>query len=103
MLLIMKNDDFDLSGTKELIRGIHDKLSKDRVIILNNCPIQEYEGEEDIRNRLRTNFDMKVDYVIPHFCDLLRYGSKNLLALDKPEHRFVTYIEEISERIIGEK
>ncbi|MCW4032731.1 MAG: ParA family protein [Candidatus Bathyarchaeota archaeon] len=99
MLLIMKPTEFDFTGTKELIHGIQDKLSKQRLLILNNYVVQEDSDEESIRKDLESNFDFKLGHMIPHFCDLLIHGTKGLLAINKPEHEFLKHIDALSKKI----
>lgn len=99
MLLIMKPTEFDFSGTRELIHGIQDKLSKEKLFILNNCLIEDENEEKSIRKHLEENFDIELGYMIPHFCELLRYGSSSLLAVSKPEHEFLKHVKNISKRI----
>lgn len=96
IVLVMKNDAFDLEGTKELIQGIYDVLGRKTGIILNKVLSSEETSKKmqaaekkKLAEKLEADFERPILSVIPCYCDVLLSGSQLIHAIHKPEHPLI--------------
>ena len=100
VLLVMKVDEFDVEGTRELIHGIYDTLGRKTAILLNKVvtnedplrkigPIERWHREETLAKDLEAMFACPVLGMIPCYPDILRAGGKLVHALHRPQHPMI--------------
>jgi septum site-determining protein MinD len=100
--LIMKADEFDLEGTREMSKGIYEALGRKSALVLNKIPLEqlaEEGGEQRFESKLEALFHMPVLGLIPCFCELMAMGGKFLFVLEKPEHTFSKSLFAIATRL----
>ncbi len=103
--LVMKYDNLDIDGTKYLIRDIADALGKKSAVILNRIvcegcggPLPESETER-VTTDIRDSLHREIIGVIPCLWELQLGGSRELYALTRPDHLFVSLLNGIADRI----
>lgn len=106
IVLVLKIDEFDLEGTKNLIQGIYDVLGRKTGILLNKVlttsTTQVKTGaneEERIIKNLAKTFNRPILGVIPCYCEVLRNGGKSIFALEKQNHPFSRMLVEVIEEL----
>jgi len=98
--LVMKGDDFDMEGMKEMVRGIYDVLGRKAGIVMNKIPMGLIGGEGGgMANAIEEEFKIPVLGVISCYCELMAMGGRSIYALDRPDHPFSRALEELSKRI----
>ncbi len=105
VLLVMKYDDFDIEGTRELVTGITDVLGRRTGIILNRVvaagcggPIPGNEATPVIQ-QVSNKLERPVIGLVPCLWELQRQGSKELYASSHPQHSFVKVLENMMTQI----
>lgn len=111
LLLVMKNSDMDIEGTKKMTVDIYDSLAKfgsKYFIILNKVagasPIEELNienSEEDYEKKLEQEIGTKVIGSVPCFCDIQFSRHEFLFAIKKPNHPFSKKLVSLAEKIKG--
>jgi MinD-like ATPase involved in chromosome partitioning or flagellar assembly len=111
LLLIMKDNDVDIEGTKTMITDIYDSLTKfgsKYFIVLNKVsgasPTNEYNlraDEKAFEADLGRSFGTKVISSIPCFCDIQFSRHEFLFAVEQPDHPFSKKLVTLAERIEG--
>lgn len=104
VILVLKPDELEVEGTKELVRKFYKKLGRQTSTILNRALLQPYKQVSDHQERrlseeIRENFGFPVLGVIPCFCDLFIDGIRVLYSMKKPDHQFVKRLSAIADRI----
>jgi MinD-like ATPase involved in chromosome partitioning or flagellar assembly len=108
LLLVMKNSDMDIEGTKKMTSDIYDALTKfgsKYFIILNKVsgasPTTDLNcGEkEDYERDLEKEIGTKVIGTIPCFCDIQFSKHEFLFAIKKPDHPFSKKLVVLAEKI----
>ena len=100
--LVMKADEFDLEGTKELSKGVYEALGRKSGIVLNKIPLEQIAaagGREKFVKQIETEVGLPLVGLIPCMCELMAYGGKIIYALEKPEHTFTRSVNEIAETL----
>jgi septum site-determining protein MinD len=100
--LVMKADDFDLEGTKELSKGVYEALGRKSGIVLNKIPAEQIiaaGGKERFVKQIEIEVGLPLVGMIPCMCELMAYGGKIIYTLEKPEHTFTKSIGEIAESL----
>ena len=100
--LVMKADEFDLEGTKELSKGVYQALGRKSGIILNKIPVEQIAaagGEENFRKQIESDMDLPLVGMIPCMCELMAYGGKIIYSLEKPDHTFSKSVGAIAETL----
>jgi septum site-determining protein MinD len=100
--LVMKADEFDLEGTKELSKGVYEALGRKSGMVLNKIPLEQIAaagGRERFIKQMESEVGLPVVGMIPCMCELMAYGGKIIYALEKPEHTFSRSIVEIAESL----
>jgi septum site-determining protein MinD len=100
--LVMKADEFDLEGTKELSKGVYEALGRKSGIVLNKIPLEQVVaagGREKFVKQIETEVGLPLVGMIPCMCELMAYGGRIIYALEKPEHTFTRSIAEIAESL----
>ncbi|KON30454.1 hypothetical protein AC477_04965 [miscellaneous Crenarchaeota group-1 archaeon SG8-32-1] len=110
-LLIMKDNDVDIEGTKKMITDIYDTLSdlgSKYFIILNKVPgaspINELNitaDERTFKENLEKNFGTRIVASIPCFCDIQFSRHEFLFAIEQPNHPFSKEIVTLAAKIEG--
>lgn len=89
-ILLMRLLNADLTGTKEMIDGLHSKLATDIMLLVNQLPVEYLEGED-----AKEIQDLVQKYIIDHIegnppifggiiakdMDLVRLEAENMLEL----------------------
>lgn len=100
--LVMKADEFDLEGTKELSKGVYEALGRKSGIILNKIPLEQIAaggGKERFGKQIELDVGLPLVGMIPCMCELMAYGGKTIYTLEKPDHAFSKSITEIAESL----
>jgi len=101
VILVMKGDEFDLEGTKELVKGVYHPLGRKTLLILNKIPIKEV-GKKIVDQKISTIkklLNLEVLGTLPCDCMLMFEGGKHLLVVENINHPFSEAIKEIAEKI----
>jgi MinD-like ATPase involved in chromosome partitioning or flagellar assembly len=100
--LVMKADEFDLEGTKELSKGVYDALGRRSGVLLNKIPLEQIAaggGVEKFGKQIELDVGLPLVGIIPCMCELMAIGGKIIYALEKPDHTFTKSIIQIAERL----
>lgn len=108
LLLLMKDSDMDIEGTRKMINDIYDSLSRfgsRYYILLNKIPGGTATNPATEVNKkawiteIERVVGAQVVGAIPCFCDIQFNRHEFLFAIKKPQHPFSKKISRISERI----
>ena len=110
MFLMMKINEMDVIGTKQMIKDIYQSLSElgsKHLIILNKVsgasPNKKFQKKLNQKSMMafdiETNVGAKVLETIPCFCDIQFEKSEFLYAIKKPKHPFSKKILSIANKI----
>ena len=100
--LVMKADEFDLEGTRELAKGVYEALGRKSGIILNKIPLEQVAaagGKERFSKSIEDDIGLPMVGMIPCMCELMAYGGKSIYVIDKPDHTFSKSVGEIAEAL----
>jgi septum site-determining protein MinD len=100
--LVMKADEFDLEGTKELSKGVYDALGRKSAIVLNKIPLEQIAaggGAEKFEKQIESDVGLPLVGMIPCMCELMAMGGKAIYSIEKPDHTFTKSIGEIAEKL----
>lgn len=100
--LVMKADEFDLEGTKELSKGVYEALGRKSAVVLNKIPLEQIAaggGAEKFGKTIETEVGLPLVGMIPCMCELMAMGGKTIYVLEKPDHTFTRSIIQISEAL----
>ncbi|MFW9991165.1 MAG: MinD/ParA family protein [Candidatus Odinarchaeota archaeon] len=116
VLLIVKLDTTDFSGTLMMLKGIHAELERETYLILNKVPLSSEEVKihtsdleasnlqgtpEEYLKFLKEKFSsvkgkfFTIAGVMPCYCSVTLSRSEEILAFSQPDHLFVKGIKEI--------
>ncbi|MHA2244315.1 MAG: MinD/ParA family ATP-binding protein [Candidatus Hodarchaeales archaeon] len=111
--LVLKADDFDISGTKSMVAQLYSLLDSKNYVILNRvvaetCPPEHgvwSENDMKLVTKLKQNItdEMRMSVItsIPCFCEVAREGSRNIFSLQYPDHPFSQHIENLAMELIA--
>ncbi len=108
ILLLMKDSDMDIEGTRKMINDIYDELTRfgsKYFLVLNKVPgaSPKDEGhqanEEQFKSDLERVVGAKVLGSIPCFCDIQFSRHEFLFSVNKPEHLFSQRLAVLAENI----
>ncbi len=100
--LVMKADEFDLEGTKELSKGVYDALGRKSGIVLNKIPLEQIAaggGAEKFGKQIASEVGLPLIGMIPCMCELMAVGGKMIYTLEKPDHTFTRSVAQIAESL----
>jgi MinD-like ATPase involved in chromosome partitioning or flagellar assembly len=100
--LVMKADEFDLEGTKELSKGVYEALGRKSGVVLNKIPLEQIAaggGREKFGKQIESEIGLPLVGVIPCMCELMAAGGKTIYSVEKPDHTFTRSISEISKSL----
>jgi len=100
--LVMKADEFDLEGTKELSKGVYEALGRKSGIVLNKIPLEQIAaggGREKFGKQIESDMGLPLVGMIPCMCELMAYGGKIIYTIEMPEHTFTKSLIEIGETL----
>jgi len=98
--LVMKADEFDLEGTKELSKGVYEALGRKSGVVLNKIPLEQIAasgGKEKFGKEIEASVGLPLVGLIPCMCELMAAGGKSIYTLDKPDHAFSRAVGEIAD------
>ncbi|MFX0050515.1 MAG: MinD/ParA family protein [Candidatus Hermodarchaeota archaeon] len=110
--LVLKADDFDISGTKSMVTQLYSLLDSKNYVILNRVVAETCPPEHGVWNEtdlqmvgkleqaIKDEMRMSVLTSIPCFCEVAREGSRNIFSLKHPDHPFSNHIEHLAEKIL---
>ncbi|MCK5346813.1 MAG: MinD/ParA family protein [Candidatus Heimdallarchaeota archaeon] len=110
--LVLKADDFDISGTKSMVTQLYSLLDSINYVILNrvvaeSCPPEEgvwssadLEQVKKFENTIKNEMRMEVLTSIPCFCEVAREGSRNIFSLKHPDHPFSKHIDNLASALL---
>jgi chromosome partitioning protein len=109
LLLLMKDSDMDIEGTRKMINDIYDALTRfgsKYFLVLNKVPgtlqagdFSREKDEEVFRSELERVVGAQVIGSIPCYCDIQFSRHEFLFAIKKPEHPFSKRIATLAEHI----
>jgi MinD-like ATPase involved in chromosome partitioning or flagellar assembly len=109
LLLIMKDNDVDVEGTKKMITDIYDSLTQfgsEYFIVLNKVPgaspMNEFNigaDEKTVEADLEKRMGTKILGSIPCFCDIQFSRHEFLFAVKRPDHPFSKKLVMLAEKI----
>ncbi|MBS7645892.1 MAG: MinD/ParA family protein [Candidatus Bathyarchaeia archaeon] len=101
VLLVMKGDEFDLEGTRELVKGVYEPLGRRAKLIINKIPVKEVGAKlaDETVAHIVESLNLELLGRLPCDCILMFEGGKHLFVLENEEHPFSKSIEEIAEKI----
>ncbi len=100
--LVMKADEFDIEGTKELSKGVYEALGRKSGVVLNKIPLEQIAaagGAEKFGKQMECDLGMPLVGVIPCMCELMASGGKTIYAIEKPDHAFTKSITSIADAL----
>ena len=100
--LVMKADEFDLEGTKELSKGVYDALGRKSGIVLNKIPLEQIAaggGAEKFGKQIASEVGLPLVGMIPCMCELMAVGGKMIYTLEKPDHTFTRSVAQVAESL----
>jgi septum site-determining protein MinD len=100
--LVMKADEFDLEGTKELSKGVYEALGRKSGMILNKIPMEQIVasgGAAKFGQQIEAEVGLPLVGLIPCMCELMAIGGKMIYTIEKPDHTFSRAVGEIGERL----
>jgi len=99
--LVMKGDEFDLEGTRELVKGVYEPLGRKAKLIINKIPFKEVGGKlvDETVAHIMGSLNLELLGVLPCDCILMFEGGKHLFVLEKGDHPFSKAVEEIAEKV----
>jgi septum site-determining protein MinD len=100
--LVMKADEFDLEGTKELSKGVYDALGRKSGIVLNKIPLEQIAaggGAEKFGKQIASEVGLPLIGMIPCMCELMAVGGKMIYTLEKPDHTFTRSVALVAESL----
>ncbi len=109
-LLIMKDNDVDVEGTKKMITDIYETLTNfgsKYFVVLNKVPgaspLNEYNltADKEFQENLEKEFGTKIVASIPCFCDIQFSRHEFLFSIEQPNHPFSKKMVDLAERIKG--
>jgi MinD-like ATPase involved in chromosome partitioning or flagellar assembly len=108
VVLVLKHDELDAEGTRELVKDFHKKLGCQTAMILNRVLSKPYEqltaeDENRLSRKVQKEFGFPVLGVIACFCDVLIEGNRTLYSVEKPKHPFVEKLSEIASKMLSAK
>jgi len=104
IVLVMKMDDFDTAGTKELVEGLYDVLGKRTTILVNRIAndLTTGQGRIGVMRELSKLSKLPVLGMIPCYCDLGDHelsGGRLIYAVEKPEHDFTKTMRTLADDV----
>lgn len=100
--LVMKADEFDLEGTKELSKGVYEALGRKSGIVLNKIPMEQIAaggGAEKFGKQIESEVGLPLVGMIPCMCELMAIGGKVIYAIEKPDHTFTRSVAQIADTL----
>jgi len=100
--LVMKADEFDLEGTKELSKGVYEALGRKSGVVLNKIPLEQIAaagGADKFEKQIESDIGLPMVGMIPCMCELMAMGGKTIYTIEKPDHTFTKSLSEIGEKI----
>jgi len=110
--LVLKADDFDITGTKSMVTQLYSLLDSTNYVVLNRVvaetcpPVDGVWSEKDLElvhkfeKTIQEEMRMNVITSIPCFCEVAREGSRNIFSLKHPDHPFSRYIEKLADSLL---
>jgi len=100
--LVMKADEFDLEGTKELSKGVYEALGRKSGLILNKIPaeqVAEAGGSDKFGREIESNVGLPLVGLIPCMCELMAVGGKMIYTIERPDHTFSKSIGQVADTL----
>ncbi|MFW9856574.1 MAG: MinD/ParA family protein [Candidatus Thorarchaeota archaeon] len=111
--LVLKADDFDISGTKSMVTQLYSLLDAKNYVVLNRvvaetCPPEHGVWSEtdlklvnEFQATIESEMRMRVITSIPCYCEVAREGSRTIFSLKYPDHPFTQYIDKLADAIVS--
>jgi len=102
VILVSKMDEFDMEGTKEIVRGIYQSLGRKTGLLLNRIPTEQFPlgaGQKELEEYMSKLFNLPFLGIIPCYCDIQASGGKYLFAVEQPKHPFSQALSEVIDRM----
>lgn len=100
--LVMKADEFDLEGTKELSKGVYEALGRKSGVVLNKIPLEQIAtsgGAEKFGKQIERDVGLPLVGLIPCMCELMATGGKVIYTIEKADHAFAKAVAQIAESL----
>ena len=108
IFLVLKGDDFDLTGTRSMVHQLYSLLDSENYLIVNRV-VDEHSckltidippGEIGITEKAEKEIRIPVLKSIPCYCDLPLFGSSSLFVTKYPDHPFSREIDDLANEIV---
>jgi len=107
VILVLRNDNIDLSGVRLMVKAIYQALGKKTSLILNKvisekiaeCGMnRKVDRVEELALTKSLGFDYPISAVIPCYCELMLDGGRSIQAFQNPSHPFVEKLTAVAQR-----
>ena len=96
LVIVMRLDEQDYQGVSMTL-DISKRLNLPRnLVIVNNTP-KGYD-QKSVETQLAKSFECEIGAILPHSDDFLTLASKNIFALQYPEHPVTKLLEEFTKK-----
>jgi chromosome partitioning protein len=104
LFLMLKINNMDINGTKQMIKEIYESLTRyglSTYLILNKVPgaspLNNYDPSllKEVQQDIENTLELPIFLSIPCFCDIQFNRDEYLWALNKPDHPFSMRLREI--------
>ncbi|MHA2224663.1 MAG: MinD/ParA family ATP-binding protein [Candidatus Hodarchaeales archaeon] len=111
--LVLKADDFDISGTKSMVNQLYSLLDSKNFVVLNRVVAEDCPPDKGVWNEkdkelvaifeqtIKDEMRMTVLTSIPCFCEVAREGSRSIFSLKHPDHPFSQYIDKLATELLN--
>ncbi len=102
VLVVSGTDISDIKGTQRMIDELYELFEKKTGLIMNkvlNEVLSSKSERTDLAQKLLNSSSLPMIEMIPCFCDILRTGNSNIIAVESPEHPFVKTLDRVATSI----
>jgi MinD-like ATPase involved in chromosome partitioning or flagellar assembly len=98
LLIVLKRDKVDISGTVRMLEEVYRASPGEKRMLVNMVP--PWLDTDQVKEELEAKLMLPLIGVISCYCDFAITGGESLFALERPNHGFVEALRKISEENI---
>jgi MinD-like ATPase involved in chromosome partitioning or flagellar assembly len=102
-IVVTTPDSLDISSTESMIRELYDAFEKKTVVLINKffpeARASKIEAKKETLRRIEQSIGRPVIGTIPCYCDVLQTDRSKILAVEKPNHPFVSGLKFIAAKL----